>query len=230
MRPHKEDYPIPNSRNGLFYGFLSGIPVHVIKLSNNWLTRATGILSHSKMSDIIATRIQLLWREVPTLIFWSLIGSRRNIFCTVLQLVVTPPSDISKMTGLMDLELSFTSLHDNIPSEFFLIKDLCYLGIFYPRIHGPISAKLEKCTRSNTSPLNCCSLLHGFYDFQGNSPVLVGFTHILILMLKGLTKYLSSCQVYFSCKIPPMSLHDISNPVPPSSYLHDYYTWFIKKN
>ena len=113
------------------------------------------------------------------------------------------PSKIDKINVLMDLDLSFTSLHDNIPSEFFLIKDLCYLGIFYPRIHGPISAKLEKCTRSNTSPLNCCSLLHGFYDFQGNSPVLVGFTHILILMLKGLTKYLSSCQVYFSCKIPP---------------------------
>ena len=30
--------------------------------------------------------------------------------------------------------------------------------------------------------------------------------------------------------LPPMSLRDIYNPAPPSSYLHDYYIWFINKN
>ena len=83
---------------------------------------------------------------------------------------------------------------------------------------------------SNTSPSDRCSLLHSLYDFPGTSPVALGFTHIVLLMLKGLTKYLSSYQVYFLWKLPPMSLHDISNPNPPSSYLHNYYIIFIKKN
>ena len=57
-----------------------------------------------------------------------------------------------------------------------------------------------------------------FYDFPDTSLVVLGFTHTLLSMLKSMTKELSSYQVYLSCKIPPMLLHDKFNPAPPSSY------------
>ena len=47
------------------------------------------------------------------------------------------------MTGLMELEMSFTSLHGNISSEFGLLKDLRYLGMDETHIHGPIPTELD---------------------------------------------------------------------------------------
>ena len=52
-------------------------------------------------------------------------------------------SNIGKITCLMELELSFTSLHGNIPSRFGLLKDLRYLRMDETHIHGPIPAELE---------------------------------------------------------------------------------------
>ena len=53
-----------------------------------------------------------------------------------------PGIDIGKMTGLMDIDLYFTSLHGNIPSEFCLIKDLRYLFMEETHIHDTIPANL----------------------------------------------------------------------------------------
>ena len=50
------------------------------------------------------------------------------------------PYDIGNMTGLVELDMSFTSLYDNTPSEFGLIKDLCYIVMDKTHIHGPIPA------------------------------------------------------------------------------------------
>ena len=43
----------------------------------------------------------------------------------------------------MDLELYFTSLRGNTPSEFGLLKDLRLLGMDETHIHGPIPGKLD---------------------------------------------------------------------------------------
>ena len=53
------------------------------------------------------------------------------------------PSDIGKTTGLMDMDLSLTSVHGKITSEFGMIKDLCYIGMDENHIHGPIPSKLD---------------------------------------------------------------------------------------
>ena len=162
--------------------------------------------------------------------FWSLIGSRSFIFCTMPELVVTSPPTSARWLAWWRRSCPsppymVTSLPGLICSRNFTISSWTRLTSM---VLPPLNWKT--CSRSNTPPLNRCSLIHSFYDSPGTSPVVVVFTHIVLLILKGLTKYLSSYQVYFSCKIPPMSLHDISNPAPPSSYLQDYYIWFIKNN
>ena len=127
------------------------------------------------------------------------------------------------MTGLMNLELSSTSVHGKIPSKLGLIKYLLYIRMGETRIHGPIPSKLENTQQIKYFSIKSSEPNTQFYTFVGTSPVVVGFLYIVRLMLKGFTTYLSSYQVYFPCRIPPMSLHDISNPAPPSSYLNGYY-------
>ena len=156
-------------------------------------------------------------------IFWIFIGSRSFIFFTILELVVTSPpalerwlywwicscpSPIYMVTSLLSLVWSIT------------FSILAWMILTSMVLSSPICTT---CRRSNTSTSNRHILIHSFYDFLGNSPVVVGFTNILIFMLKCLTKNLSSYQVYFSCKITPMSYHDMLNPDPPFSYLNDYY-------
>ena len=78
-----------------------------------------------------------------------------------------------------------------------MIKDLRYLGKDKTHIHGPIPADLDSMQQTKYLSNKLPQTFTQFYDFSGTSPVVVGFTHILILMLKGLTKYLSYWQVYF---------------------------------
>ena len=102
------------------------------------------------------------------------------------------PSNTNKMTDLMDLELSLTSLHGNISSVFGLPKDLFYLGIYETHIHGPIPTKVD--SKNNIKYLSIKPFLRNiqFYDFTVNSTVVASFKRIVLLILKGLNKYLSS--------------------------------------
>ena len=216
-------------KHGLLYGLHSSVPVHVVNLYQNKLTHVTVISS------------------APKLLIELRFGSNsfdRKSFSNILKLdlVKKPylkhntrisgnaPSDIGEMNGLMELYMSFISLHGNTTSSFYLLKEHCSLVMDETHIHGPTPADLDNMTLIIYLYIKSFQATTQFYDFQSTSSVVLGFTHISILMLKGWTKYLSSYQVYFSCKIPSMSLHDISNHSTPYSYLHDHYIWFINNN
>ena len=114
-------------------------------------------------------------------------------------------SSIGNITGLMDLELSFTSLHNNIPSEFVLLNNLCYLVMDENHIHCPIPTKLYNIQQIKCLSIEFVQPTIQLYGFPYTSAVVVCFTHILLFMLRVLTKYLLSYQLYFSCTIPSMS-------------------------
>ena len=174
-------------KEGGFYGFNSNVPVHVFKLPHNWLNCVNGIsftpkfltelpLGSNSFDRKFPSEIMKLDRIKKLYLFHNTIISGNN------------PSNIRKMIGLMDLDLSLISLHGNIPSKFGLIKELFYLDMDDTHIHGPIPGKLKKYSISNTSPSNRRSLLQSFYYLPGTSTMVVGFTNIVLLMLKFLTK------------------------------------------
>ena len=53
----------------------------------------------------------------------------------------------------MDMKLSFTSLHVNIPSEFGMLKDLRCLGMDYTKIHDPIPENLHNMQQIKYLPI-----------------------------------------------------------------------------
>ena len=219
----------PTLKGGVFDGFHSGVPAHVVNLSLNQLTHVTGITSASKL----LTEFRLSSKSFNGKFRFKILNLDRLKKLYLLQnprISGNVPSNTVKMTGLMEMEMYLTSLHDNIPSKFGMPKDLLYLGMDETHIHGLIPADLDNMHKIKHLSIESSQPNTHFYDFPGTSPVVVGFTHIVLLMLKGLTKYLLSYQVYLSCKITLMSLHDTSNQAPPPSYLHGYYSWFIKNN
>ena len=134
---------------------------------------------------------------------WSLIVSRRFIFCTVPKLMLKyPPTSAIWLTWWSWIcplpTYMVTYLPSLVWSRTFYI--LVWMRLTYMVLSPPIWTTYS---RSNASPSNCHSLLHRFKYLSSTTSVVVGFTHIVILMLKGFTKYISSYQVYFSCKIPP---------------------------
>ena len=98
------------------------------------------------------------------------------------------PSDIDNMTEMMDLDMSFISLHGKSLTS--LVCSMTFDLLACMRLTSMVLSPQIWTTRirSNTSPLNYCSLLYSFYDLLGTSPLVVGFTCIVIFMLKGLTK------------------------------------------
>ena len=53
------------------------------------------------------------------------------------------PSKIYNITGLVELELSFTYLNGNTPSMLGLLKDICYQGMDETYINGRIPANMD---------------------------------------------------------------------------------------
>ena len=166
-----------------------GVPINVFNLSQNQLTHITGNLW--QICDLTPN----LLTEIPPPRFWRLIGSRSFIFIMVPELVVTTPPALS--VWQVKWIWSFP-LPPNI------VKSL--MSLFFSSIFGILSLMRlttmvlslliwTTCSRPNTSPSNYRSLPHSFHDLPGTSIVVWVFTHIILLMLKGLTKYLSSYQV-----------------------------------
>ena len=90
------------------------------------------------------------------------------------------------MTDMIELELSLTSLNGNIYSKLILLKDICYLGMDENHIHVPIPVDLENMRIIKYLSIESLKPNTWFNDFPGTSSAVVGFTHIVIFMLKGL--------------------------------------------
>ena len=149
-------------KDGVFDGFHSSITVHIINLPHNRLNRVTGIFPAPKLLTELRLGSNYFNRKFNSNTMKLDCLKKLYIFNNPV-ISGNVPSDIGNMTGLMDMDLYFTSLYGKIPSGFGLTLSL-------PR--------WTTCSRSNTSTLNCCSLLHIFYDFTGTSLVVVRFTHI----------------------------------------------------
>ena len=180
--------------------------------------------------------LQICWQNcdsdltgIPPPIFWSLISSRRFTFRTILELVVPPPA--TSAVWLAWWICSKPPPPYMVTTLLILVWSKTFTISVWVRLTYMVLSTLiwTTCIMSNNYPSNRHILPHILYDFPGTSTVLVCFTHIVLLMLNILTKCMSSYQVYFSYKITPMSLHDISNPAPPSSYLHEHFIWLTKK-
>ena len=112
----------PTLKDRVFDIFHSGVPVHVVNLSQNQLTPVTGISSAPKWLNL--DRIKKLYLLHNPIISGNI------------------PSDIGNMNGLVELDMSFTSLHGNIHSKFGILRDLLYLGMDDTHIPGPIPTDL----------------------------------------------------------------------------------------
>ena len=128
-------------KDGLFYGFHSGVIVHVINLYQNWLTHVIKILSAPKLLTELRLGYNYFNRNFPSNILNLDRLNKIYIFHNP-GIIGNDPSKIGNMTGLMYLVLYFTSLHGNTPLKFDLIKDLFYLGMDETHINGPIPYNL----------------------------------------------------------------------------------------
>ena len=94
--------------------------------------------------------------------FWSLIGSRKLISCTIRDLVVTPPQILVRWLAWCRWSYPsppymVTSLPGLICSRNFTISSWMRLTSM---VLPPLNWKT--CSRSNTPPLNRCSLINNF--------------------------------------------------------------------
>ena len=122
------------------------------------------------------------------------------------------PSNIGKSIGLMKLEMSFISLHGNIYLKFSLLKYLCYLDMDETHIHGPIHADLDNMHQIKyffVESLQPTTQYLWFPRYFSSGSMIYTYSTFDV---ERFDQILSSYQVYLSWKIPPMSLHDISNP------------------
>ena len=126
----------------LLYVLYSCVPIHGVNLSQNRLTHVTGISPDPKFLTELRLGSNSLDDKSPSDILN--IDSIKKIYILYnTRISGNVPSDIVKMTGLLHLVMSFTSLHGNIPYKFGIIKDHRYLGIDETHVHGPISSDLD---------------------------------------------------------------------------------------
>ena len=132
----------PTLKDGGFDGLHSSVTVHVVNLSLNLLTLVTIISSAMKFLTELRIGFNYFDSKPPSNNL-KLDQIKKLYILKNPVISVNVPSNIGNMTGLVDMELSFTSLNGNIPFEFGLLKDLRYLSMDETHIHGHIPVKLE---------------------------------------------------------------------------------------
>ena len=125
-----------------FNVFHSGVTAHVVNLSQNLLTCVTVILYAPKFLTELRLGSNSFNGKFPSKIL-KLDHLKKIYFLHNTRISGNFPSDIINVTGLIDMEMSFTSLHGNISSKFGLIEDLHYLGMDKTHIRGPIPTDME---------------------------------------------------------------------------------------
>ena len=135
------------------------------QIPQNRLTRVTGIWTPPKLLTELRLRSNFFNMKLPSEIMN--LGRLKKLY-----ILHNPgisgnvPSRIRKMNGMMDLELSFTSLHGNIPSEFLFSKT--YAISEWTTLTSMVMSQPIWTTwsRSNTSLSNHCILLYSFMISQ----------------------------------------------------------------
>ena len=127
--------------------------------------------------------------------FWSLIGSRSFIFCTIPELVVV--SHTTLVRWLVWCRWSYPSPTYMVTSLPSFVCSRTFTILAWMILTSMVLSSLIWTTwnRSNTPPSNFGSLIHSVYDFPGTSPVVLCFTQIVPWAI-----YLP-CQYHHSIKI-----------------------------
>ena len=155
----------PTLKDGGFYGFHSGVSIHVINLSHNRLTHVTRIYSAPKLMTELRLGSNFFGGKFPSSILKLDRLKKPYIFHNPV-INGNVLSEISKMTGLMEPEMSVTYRYGNIHPSLFFPRTFTISESMRLTSMIPYPLIWTTCSRSNTSPSNFRSLLQIFMIVQ----------------------------------------------------------------